>query len=352
MKTQRKIKCPNCKSNLSVDQLLVQQFEESIRKDLQSELEKREQELIAKKDEYSILSFKLQSEKENFQELIEKTVKEKVQSKEKSLKDSIREQIESEKMQQLAELEDELQKKSSQLIELNKTKAKMQRLAREFEEKEAQIHLKMEQELSERLKQTKESLRGEIQLESALIIKEKENIIDSLKTKLDDARQKATQGSMQRQGEAQELLLEEILRETNPTDVIEEIKKGANGADCIQKVMLPNGTEAGQILYESKNTKHWSNDFIKKLKQDNLKTKADIMVIITKTMPSEVEGKYGLLNGVWVTTLENARDLSLLLRFGLFKTHAVMMTQEGKKDKPFVRLSQLRRVQSNFHVNP
>lgn len=333
MKTQRKITCPNCQSDLSVDQLLVQQFEESIRKDLQSELEMREQELIEKKEEYSVLSFKLQSEKEDFQETIEKTVREKVKSKEKSLKDSIREQIESEKKQQLSELEDELQKKSSQLIELNKTKAKMQRLSREFEEKEAQIHLKMEQELSERLKQTKESLRGEIQLESALIIKEKENIIDSLKTKLDDARQKATQGSMQRQGEAQELLLEEMLRDSNPTDVIEEIKKGANGADCIQRVMLPNGAEAGQILYESKNTKHWSNGFIKKLKQDNLKTKADIMVIITKTMPGEVEGKYGLLYGVWVTTLENARDLSLLLRFGLFKTHAVMMTQEGKKDK-------------------
>ena len=39
-------------------------------------------------------------------------------------------------------------------------------------------------------------------------------------------KRRAEQGSMQRQGEVQELLLEEILRENFPFDLIEEVGKG------------------------------------------------------------------------------------------------------------------------------
>lgn len=334
MKTKSvQIKCKNCGFTNDLDELLISQFEESIRKDLQTELKKREDELSLQRAEFKKLSQSLEKEKEDIDELIQQRVKSQMKSREESLKDSIRKEIQEEKSMQLQELEEELTRKSKQLIELNQTKAKLERLSREFEEKEAKIHLQMEKELSERLSSAKTSIKEELQMESFLKIKEKENIIESLTKKLDEAKQRATQGSMQGQGEAQELVLEQLLRDTNPIDVIEEVKKGVNGADCIQRVMLPSGASAGSIIYESKNTKHWSKSFIPKLKDDNLKAKADIMVIITKTMPKDVEGKYGLVDGVWITTLDNAKDLSLLLRFGLLKTHAVMLTQENKKDK-------------------
>ena len=336
MKTQKQkpeISCPNCKTTLDVDELLISQFEDSIRKDLQSELHSREKELQLQRKEFEELSNNLKKERDDIDLLVRERVSAQLKSREETIRDSIRKEINDEKTLQLQELEDELNRKSKQLIELNQTKAKLQRLSREYEEKEAKIVLQKEQELTERLAKAKASLEEEIQMESFLKIKEKEDIIASLTKKLDEAKQRATQGSMQGQGEAQELLLEQMLREANPTDVIEEVKKGVNGADCLQKVMLPNGVHAGTIIYESKNTKHWSSRFIEKLKQDNLQAKADIMVIFTKTMPSEIDGKYGLIDGVWVTTPANAKDLSLLLRFGILKTHAVMLTQENKKDK-------------------
>ena len=336
MKTQKQkpeISCPNCKTTLDVDELLISQFEDSIRKDLQSELQSREKELQLQRKEFEELSNNLKKERDDIDELVRERVSAQLKSREETIRDSIRKEINDEKTLQLQELEDELNRKSKQLIELNQTKAKLQRLSREYEEKEAKIVLQKEQELTERLAKAKASLEEEIQMESFLKIKEKEDIIASLTKKLDEAKQRATQGSMQGQGEAQELLLEQMLREANPTDVIEEVKKGVNGADCLQKVMLPNGIHAGTIIYESKNTKHWSNRFVEKLKQDNLKAKADIMVVVTKTMPDGIEGKHGLLDGVWVTTPANAKDLSLLLRFGILKTHAVMLIQENKKDK-------------------
>lgn len=334
MKTKNaKIKCPKCDTTLSVNELLIDQFQESIRKDLESELQRREDELNLQRQENREMTLKLQQEKEDVDELVNERVKSIVKSREDALKNSIRNEVQQEKSKQLQELEDELKSKSAQLIELNQTKAKMERLSREFEEREAKIHLQKERELSERLEAARVSMKEEIQMESFLKIKEKENIIESLKHKLDDARQRASQGSMQMQGEAQELLLEEMLRDLHSHDVIQEIGKGVNGADCLQTVRTQTGIEAGRILYESKNTKAWSDGFVKKLKQDNLVAKADIMVIITKSMPKDVKGKYALIDGVWITELQNVKDLSLMLRFGLLKTHSVVLTQTGKKDK-------------------
>lgn len=334
MKSSKKqLICPNCDSNLDVDELLIAQFEDSIRKDLQSELQRREKELKDQKLEYQSLHAQLQKEREDIDELVNARVKSKVQDREAQLRMSIERQIEEEKKLQLQELEDELMKKSAQLKELNQTKAKLHRLQREFEEKEAKIHLEKEKELSKRLEDAKLSIKEELQMESFLKIKEKEDVIESLKKKLDEARNRANETSGRIKGEAQELLLEEILRDTHPSDEIEEIKKGVNGADCLQIVNLSNGRRAGSILYESKHTKSWSDSFVKKLKQDNLKSKADLMVIVTKTMPNNAEGKFVCMDKVWITTLENVRDLSLLLRFGLLKTHSVMITQRGKEDK-------------------
>lgn len=332
-KMKKQLNCPNCDSLLDVDQLLVTQFEDSIRKDLQSELDKRERDLKLKKEEFQKMSDALEQEREDINELVSERVKSQLETREKAIKDAIRKEVNDEKVKQLEDLEEELNRKSIQLVELNQTKAKLQRLGREFEEREAKIHLEKEKELSQRLDAAKITMQEQVQMESFLKIKEKENIIDSLKKKLEEAHQRATQGSMQSQGEAQELVIEEILRELHPNDSIEEVKKGINGADCIQIVRTQSGIEAGRILYESKNTKSWSDGFVSKLKQDNLQAKADIMVIITKTLPKEMKGKYGLIDNVWITTLDNLKDLSLLLRYGLLKTHAVMITQTNKKDK-------------------
>lgn len=212
---------------------------------------------------------------------------------------------------------------------LRKSREQFNELTKKFYQERKAFDEMVKSQVEARLKNREE----EIQTESLLKVKEKETIIESLRKKLDEARQKVSQGSMQLQGEAQELLLEEILADTHGTDKIEEIKKGANGADCIQTVITQTGKVAGKILYESKNTKNWSDEFIKKLKQDNLTTKADVCVIVTKTMPKEVTGKYALIDGVWVTTLSNVRDLSLMIRFGLLKVYAVIVKQTGKKDK-------------------
>lgn len=335
MSTQSlQVKCPKCNSEFALQSAHVSaQFEANIRKDISTEIQRREKELSEQRTEFAELSKKFEKEKHDFSKIIDEKVSSQMKSREEFLKDSIRKQVQEEKEAQLAELESELQRKSSQLIELNQTKAKLQQLSREMEEKEAAIHLKMETELTNRLSEMKSSVKLQIELETALKIKEKQNIIDSLKQKLQDATQRIEQGSMQMQGEMMELTVEEILRETNPTDIIEEVKKGVNGFDAKQVIMF-NGSQVGSIGFEVKNTKSWSDGFIDKIKADNLSAKCDLLVIVTKTTPKEMDGqRFKLINSVWVTSIHHLADLSTLLRFGLLKVHQQKITQQNGDSK-------------------
>ncbi len=331
-KTKLKMNCPSCGNNISVDELLVSQFEESIKKDLQSELQLREEELNEKREEYKKLSIQLTKEKEGVDELVNSRVKQLVNSKEESLKASIQKEIEEEKKIQLQELENELIKKSSQLQELNGTKAKLERLQREMDEAETRIILQKEKELTQRLEEARLTITEQVHQESFLKLREREKVIEDLKNKLDEAKQKADQGSMQLQGEIQELEIINILQDFHPYDGISQSKKGANAADILQIVRTQNGAECGKIYYESKRTKSWSNDWVKKFKQDNLNTKADILVLVTNALPKDIQ-RYGIVDGVWICSFNDVKELSLVLRYGLLKLQSVAITHKGRESK-------------------
>ena len=324
--------CPSCETLINVDELLVSQFKQSIKKDLEGELARREAELNQEKNEFKKLSQQLSKDKEEIEEQVNIKVKSLVRQKELALKEAISKEINAEKAQQLRELENELIKKSNQLKELNGTKAQLERLKREMEEKETTIILQKEKELTERLEQARLSIKEQVQQENFLKHREREKVISDLKLKLSEAVRKAEQGSMQLQGEVQELEIISILQEFHPHDEITQSKKGANAADILQVVRTQNGSECGTIYYESKRTKTWSNEFIRKFKQDNIAKKADILVLVTAALPKEIQ-RYGILDGIWVCSFNDVKELSLVLRYGLLKLQQVAITQQGKESK-------------------
>ena len=145
-------------------------------------------------------------------------------------------------------------------------------------------------------------------------------------------KRKAEQGSMQLQGEVQELALENLLATSYPFDVIKEVPKGVRGADCIQVVRNQRQQECGSIVYESKRTKSFSGDWINKLKQDQMNCKADIAVIVTETYPTGMD-RFGLKEGVWICGFHELKSLSLVLREMIIKTQSVRSMEENKGDK-------------------
>jgi hypothetical protein len=148
----------------------------------------------------------------------------------------------------------------------------------------------------------------------------------------EEMKRKAEQGSMQLQGEVQELALEALLRSSFPFDTVSEVGKGVRGADCILTVRNTLGQECGRIIYESKRTASFSMDWIEKLKADRLSLGADIAVIVTLAMPKDING-FGEKDGVYICSFSEARALTQVLRNAVIEIYKVAKTQENTGDK-------------------
>ena len=109
--------------------------------------------------------------------------------------------------------------------------------------------LKLEQQLSLQMKERAtaiqnsekekfEILRQREKEEATLKLQEVEMKLEAQIKLADEMKRKAEQGSMQLQGEVQEIALEKMLRELFEIegDEIEEVKKGQRGADVIHFV--------------------------------------------------------------------------------------------------------------------
>ena len=90
-----------------------------------------------------------------------------------------------------------------------------------------------------------------------LRLKEKDKLIEDLRTALEEARRKSEQGSQERQGEVLEIDIEAELARRFPQDAILPVAKGARGADLVHEVRDRTLRVCGTIVWEIKNTRHW-----------------------------------------------------------------------------------------------
>ncbi len=339
MQTKTTIKCPNCGTKIDVNEILYHQLEEEFKQKNLIEQKKFKSEIEAKKREYeeALNSLKSQKEaikeqKERFDEELKKATKLKLKEEKQKLKEELKKQLEEEQSELISILKKELEEKSNQVKELNKTKAEIERLKREKDEIESKIKAQAQITLTKKLQEEKELIKKTIEEENELKLKQKEEQLKQLQEQLKIAQRKAEQGSMQLQGEVQELAIEEYLQNHYPFDVIEEIKKGVRGADCIQIVHTREAQNCGKIYYESKRTKDFQKSWIEKFKTDMRQKGADIGVLVTQTLPTGMD-RMGLVDGVWVCTFEEFKALSAVLRESIIKLHSLKQTQVNKTDK-------------------
>ena len=153
-----------------------------------------------------------------------------------------------------------------------------------------------------------------------------------METLISELKKKSSQGSMQLQGEAGEILLENWLRDTFPLDHIDEIGKGQAGADCLMKVASGKGVGIGSIYFEGKRTKEFSSKWIPKLKKDVSDIGASIGVIVTETMPKEMK-RLDIIDGIWICNFHEVISLARVLRNGLIEIAKIRSAEGIRKDK-------------------
>lgn len=332
MANDNTINCPECGTEINVSDILYHQVEEQLKKDFEKKFAKKDKELQAKFDEIEREKERLKKDKKNLDDLVEQQVQTKLKSEKDKLEKSIRTQLKDENDEMIKSLKEQLDEKSNQVKDLKKKEAEIEKLKREKNELREAIALEKEQEFTQKLNDEKKKIKQQADEEYYLVIKNLERQIEEQKKIAKEAVRKAEQGSMQRQGEIQELELENILRELHKYDDIIEIKKGQQGADIVQYVKTENGLECGKIYYESKRTKKYNDNWLQKLRDDNLTVKANVLVLVTETMP-EGHDKFFQKDGVWICSLWEVKGLSLVLRELLLQVHSVSITQQGKETK-------------------
>ncbi|MBQ0786241.1 MAG: DUF2130 domain-containing protein [Oceanihabitans sp.] len=332
MKNETQIKCPNCGTSIDVQDILSHQLEEEIKQKYQSQIadekKKYEQQQEKLKQEKHDFEQKKKKENELFQERLENQLK----ADKKEIEAKLKLKLKEEQSEQFDALQKELNEKSEQVKELNRSKAEIEKLKREKGELKEAAEAEAQKKLNEILTTEKEKIKKSEEDKNELRFKEMQKQLEDQKKLTEEMKRKQEQGSMQLQGEVQELAIEEWLAAQFPLDTIQEIKKGARGGDCIQIVHSRTEQNCGTIYYESKRTKDFQPTWIEKFKADIRDKGANIGVLVTEVMPSDMD-RMGLKDGIWICNYEEFKGLCAVLREGILQVNNAIITQENKGDK-------------------
>ncbi|MGK6350807.1 DUF2130 domain-containing protein [Parapedobacter sp. DT-150] len=332
MNNTTQIKCPNCGTSIDVQDILAHQLEEKIKQKYQSQLAAEQQHFARQQEELLKAKEDFEQKKKQENELFQDRLQKQLKEERKAIEEKIKKQLGEEQSDQFRALQQELNEKSEQIKELNRARADIERLKREKDELKEAVELDLQRKMNEQLQTERERIKKLEEDKNELKLRELQKQLDDQKKLTEEMKRKQEQGSMQLQGEVQELAIEEWLALQFPLDSIEEVKKGARGGDCIQVVNTHNRVNCGRIYYESKRTKDFQPSWIEKFKADMREKGADVGVLVSDAMPAGFE-RMGIKDGVWICTYEEFKGLCTVLRETVIQIGLAVASQENKGDK-------------------
>ena len=259
------ITCPYCEKDFSADDALKNHLrDKEVR--FQKEIKTKEKMLESK---YK-LELQLQERK------LEKDLIKKVEEANKNKLHSLQAKIDiSEKNKKTLE---EKYKNNLAIIE-NKMSKKLKQ-QEEFFEKKAKSEVQLE--IAKLAKQNLEK-------DKQLLAKDKETEIFKKRQqkRIEEMEKQLKQRSTEVQGEVQEELLQDFLKNKFPQDRIIEIKKGAKGGDCILSINHKDKSDLAQIYFESKDHKLFKEEWISKLLKDMKDKSIDCGILVTTALPKD-----------------------------------------------------------------
>lgn len=343
------IQCPQCHKSFKLNETLAAPIIQQSRRKFEQEFEQKEEALEERRKAFAeeqeiARKARKELDKERAavakkQEDIDERIAEQVAEQRAEIEKEAAKKAKQKYDDKLAEhdelrteLEEQLKEKQEKLAEARKQELEFRRKQRELDDKLKAADVELEKRLAEALAPVRDKAKKEAEEQQKLRIAERDKTISELQQKLEEAIRKAEEGSQRIRGEVQELDLEATLRTTFPRDNIEEIAKGQSGADIVQRVLDAIGKTCGSILWESKRTVRWQDGWLTKVRQDQRKSKAEIAVIVTETMPAGVD-HFEHISGVWVTCPMLAMPLAMALRAGLVDTATARCASEGQQTK-------------------
>lgn len=344
------ITCPNCNQSFDVEDVLAADIEKKYKSQYNLKLQDETTKLAAERSKLQLLEqdFEEKRKKENeiftqklsvAKEKIEQENRETQEKLQQELKANLKKSINADYEQQMTAMKETMADNEEKLKLARKESVDFLKQKEALQQKEEELELVLQRRLSEERQELKTQIQKQEVEKNSLKEQEYKLKLQEEKTKsesqlrlIEELKKKAEQGSMQLQGEAQELLLEKELRENFPFDSIEEVGKGVNGADCIQLIKNNLGTTCGKIIYESKRAKNWNNDWIHKLKTDMRDKHCDVAILVSECYPKDMT-KFGEQQGIWICSFAEAMSIAKIMRNSLLCIYDAQQSQVGKVDK-------------------
>ena len=327
--------CPFCKNEIKLTESLAAPLLESTRRDYEKRLAQKDADVVKREAAIREREEVIAKAKEQLDEQVAEKVRMergKIAVEEAKKAKLVLQTDIDQKTQALADLQEVVNQQNAKLAEAQKAQADLLRKQRELDDAKRELELTVEKRVQEGLAATREQAKREAEEGLKLKVLEKEQTIASMQKQIEELKRKAEQGSQQLQGEVQELELEALLRAKFPRDTIEPVPKGEHGGDALQRVVGANGQPCGTIIWESKRTKNWSDGWLAKLREDQRAAKAEIAVIVSQSLPKEIE-TFGVIENVWVTHTKTVLPLAITLRHTLIEVASARQASEGQQTK-------------------
>jgi hypothetical protein len=164
-----------------------------------------------------------------------------------------------------------------------------------------------------------------------LRLKEKDRLIEDLRTALDEARRKTRAGLAGAPGRG----VEDRHRGRTRSSVCAGCDP-ARGEGRARRRPRARGERphpaSGTIVWEIKNTRHWQLARIDKLKADQPAIGANLAVLVSTAVPDSLV-EFGHIDGVWVAGLRAWPPLAVALREQLIEVAFAHAAAEGKSEQ-------------------
>jgi hypothetical protein len=291
-------------SKVSLAAKIKSELERSFVKDKQAQIEELSKQLADSGEAAKRLEQRIEAEKKKAAAFAVKTLK-----------------------QETEELQQSIDRQTEQIDDFRSKEVQLRKEKSELEESRKGLELEVVRKLDYEKKAIQASLEEGFKLREAEFNKK---LADAAKAN-DEMKRKLEQGSQQLQGEVLELELELLLSTEYPLDSVDAVKTGARGADVIQTVKMRSGTECGKLVWETKRTEHWSNNWVSKLKTDMQTVNGNIGVIVTSVFPADETGSMLIRDGVWLVKPSLVKSLADALRNQLIEVQRQKVVNAGRE---------------------
>lgn len=214
------IKCPGCGEAIPISEAIHHQIAERTRQEFRAEALEARRLLAARERELDEKAAAL-----------DRTVSDRLAAERANLSKEIEAQLRSGLSTEIADLKRQADERSERLAKAQAVELELRTEKRNLQEKEKARDLEIARKLDEEQVRLQQEISTRLEEEHARQVAEKDKRLSDAMKANDELRRKLQQGSQQLQGEVLELALEDLISQTFPSDLVQPVPTGINGAD-------------------------------------------------------------------------------------------------------------------------